>query len=489
MRLRVSISFSLLSSLPFLFSLVTSSPTPQSTLPVGYDCSKRDQSLRPECWDVLNVSQHLVDWANENTDCIPTPYGLDPAGYNDQSGSFWKCFLDRVKPVTPDPQGDTRLYNYECATLGSGRCFGFAKLTAFSPQDQFIIQTIFNIFAWFNSIYDAVGDSQVGVMGDLGSIVQLYNPPEKESLFVSAMVVAVGAAIGSLPLPIGGARLSKFLFTPSMQQFPGVLKYAFPPGTVDSRVSQANVLNEQLNWLVTATQDNLRVALQQAMNKWDVFEVLSRGAAFFGTPSDSLDQRKNITVTLNTFVISNLLKVNGIYLTLALNTNVKEMADNGTAKYSEYLTCQEYDQFGVCNAWWYDALEGNTYGLQNINKVTENYHDRMVETFSKGWTTPEMLFRGAKKCADYVFAGGDAGALIDPNGIEPRCLSTLDLCVWNQTCYATNCLMSNDYPWSDCPAKNLKQSTWLCNRQYGMFIPPAYLGPILQREKIFVCRD
>ncbi|KAI9724326.1 MAG: hypothetical protein M1812_000394 [Candelaria pacifica] len=464
--------------------MVVPSPTPQAALPIGFDCNKPDQTLRLECWDVLEVSQYLFDWANENKDCIPTPVGLNPTSYDD-GGSFWACFFERVRPVIEDPT--VRIVNLNCTTIGSGHCESYSNITVFSPQDQFILISIFNINQWFQSIYQAILDSQTSVMAQMGSIVQLYNPPKQESAFLSGMVVAIGAAIGSLPFP-GGGMLSRYILTPAMQQFPGILKYSFPRGTVDSRVAQQAALSSQLDWLVLTVQDNIADALTHALNRWDIFYLISQGGAFIGPPSSLLDQRKNLTVTLNTYVISQLLKTNGIYLTLALNTNVKELADNGTAKHSEYLTCADYDIYGVCNAWWYDALEGNTYGLQSIYEPTENYHDAMVTTFSKGWTTPELLFRDAKRCADYVFAGSDQGALIDPAAVEPRCLSSLDLCVWNQTCWATNCMMSNDYPWSDCSAKNLKFATWECNLQRTMFIPPAYLGPILELEKVFFCR-
>ncbi|KAI9745771.1 MAG: hypothetical protein M1835_002561 [Candelina submexicana] len=486
MRTWVSTLLSLLLNLPCLFPFVASTPTPQAATAVPFDCNKRDQTLRPECWDVLNVSQYLIDWADANKDCIPAPVGLDPHPYNEK-GSFWDCFFARLKPVVPDPT--VGFYNFKCTVIGSDQCASSTNITVYAPRDQYVILTIFNINQWFKSIYTAIGDSQTSVMAQMGSIVQLYNPPKQESAFLSGMLVAVGAAIGSLPFPFGGEYLSKLVFTPAMQQFPGILKYTFPRGTVDSRVTQQNQLNSQLDWLVLTTQDNMAEAMKQALDRWDIFHIFSQGGAFLGEPASSLEQRKNLTISLNTFAISQLLKTNNIYLTVAFNTNVKELADNGTAKYPEYVQCQEYDQHNVCNAWWYDAQEDNTYGLQRTDDVVHNYHDEMVTTFDQGWTTPELLFRGAKQCADYVYAGGDPGTLIDPNSVEPRCLSSLPLCLWDQNCWHTSCMLSGSYIGADCPAKSMKFDTWDCNLAHKRFIPPAYLGPILQMEKVFICRN
>ncbi len=477
-----------------IFSLSTSAtPVPNDDiqarqLPVGYDCSRRSQSARAACWDVMNTTEYLYNWANEHKACIPPPAGVSPIGYSsDPNASFWKCFTEYVRPVEDDESANG-IFNQHCTTMGPDNCYINGNISVYSVQDQFILLSIQAANQWFNSIHDAISNSQTSVTAQIGEIVQLWNPPEDQNKLTSQMFVALGAAIGSIAFPVGGRFLATYAFTPALQQFPGVFKYLYPYGTVDSRVAQGNELQSMLNWLVTSTQTNMNEALQQALNRWDIFTAITQVGAFLGTPSSIIDQQKNLTLTLNTFCLSQVMQANNIYLTVGLHTNPKEWVANGTLKKQGYINCPDYDQYGMCDQWWYDSLEGNAYGLVRHDKNQKDYSAELHETFAK-YTTPELLFRAAKKCADYVYAGGDPAALLDPSAVEPRCISSLPLCVWNQQCWGMWCLLGNDYPAAKCLEKNkgFKQDECGGGEDWTRFVPNPYLGPILEQDGVAVC--
>ncbi|KAI9715742.1 MAG: hypothetical protein M1812_005740 [Candelaria pacifica] len=488
---------SLLESLCTLAFFLSTSATPipnedleARQLPVGYDCTNRDQTLVMACWDVVNTTQYLFAWANQNKDCIPAPAGVqgtDAAGY-DAQGSFWDCFTQRIKPVEADVTADG-IFNQHCATIGPNNCYINGNISVYSVQDQFILLSIQAVAQWFNSIHDAIGNSQTSVTAQIGEIVTLWNPPTDKNKLTSQLFVALGAAIGSIAFPGGGKILARYAFTPALQQFPGVFKYLYPYGTVDSTVAQGNELSQQLDWLVTTTQTNMVAALGQALNSWDVFTTITQAGAFIGPPSSSNDQQKNLTITLNTFAVSQVMQANNVYLTVALYTNPKEWVANGTLKKQEYINCPDYDQYGMCDQWWYDSVEGNAYGVVRDDKNQKHYTDELHQVFSR-WTTPELLFRAAKKCADYVYAGGDPNALLDPNAVEPRCISNLPLCVWNQQCWGEWCLLGNDYPAYNCLDKNKGFKSYECgdiSQDDTRWVPNPYLGPILEQSGVIVC--
>ncbi|KAI9758936.1 MAG: hypothetical protein M1835_000497 [Candelina submexicana] len=373
--------------------------------------------------------------------------------------------------------------------MGPNNCYINGNISVYSVQDQFILLAIQSMNQWFNSIHDAIQNSQTSVTAQIGEIVQLFDPPEDKNKLASQMFVALGAAIGSVAFPGGGKFLSTYLATPALQQFPGIFKYLYPYGTVDSRVAQGNDLQAKMDWLVQNSQANMNSALQQALDRWDIFTAITQSGAFIGPPSSINDQQKNLTATLNTFCLSQVMQANNIYLTVGLHTNPKEWAANGTLKKQEYINCPDYDEYGMCDQWWYDSVEGNAYGIIRDDKNQKHYVDQLHQVFSK-WTTPELLFRGAKRCADYVYAGGDPNALLDPSAAEPRCISNLPLCVWNQQCWGMWCLLGNDYPAANCLQKNKGFHTWECgsiSQDNTRWVPNPYLGPILEQDGVIVC--
>ncbi|KAI9818893.1 MAG: hypothetical protein M1827_007714 [Pycnora praestabilis] len=455
-----------------LFSFSWASPVPVDHLdtrqlqlnPAQYNCSNPDQDLQQECWDELDVTGYLGTWwENHSASCVG------------ETANFSACFLNYVG-----------IYNQQCDLIGQGLCqLSTSDLSSYEIHDAYVIYSIHLVYQWFNSINTALFQAETTAAGPIGVIVEKFNPPETKNTLLSELLVALAAAVGSLPFPAAVAgKVVGMLLTPVMQQIPGVLKYLYPKSSLDSTVSQINQISDHLSELVSTTSQNLGNALGAALDEQDTFVAITAHGGFIAPASSLLVQTESLTLTLNTFVISQCLKANNIFLTGAWDTNPQQWTVNNTLVADADIQCSSYNSYGVCSAWWWDSDQNNAYGLDDQNSMTNNFYDDMNWIF-ENFTTGELLFRGAKECADYVFAGGNATATIDDN-LVPRCISSLDLCVYNQQLdlnIGEHALFTNDYPVSNCGQKNKNYGVSGCGGGAGgINVPASYLGPFMYNQ-------
>ncbi|KAI9814799.1 MAG: hypothetical protein M1827_003065 [Pycnora praestabilis] len=441
---------------------------------VTVDCSNTDQTLQTECWDGLDVSSYLQTWYQANSSIC-----------NNRQLGFAVCYLEL-----------NGVYNQQsCNITGQDLCDLPTNLTKYTAEEAYVIFSIHAINQWFNSIQTAVYQADITSTGPIGTIVELLDPPKSQNKGLSEFLVALGASVGSIRFPgalIGLSKEASIGLTPVMQQTPGLLKYLYPLGTLSSQVTQISEIQNHLSTLITTMAQNINNALAGALNDPSIFYNITLHGNFIAPPSSLIAQTENITGTLQTFVISECMQANNIFLSLAEYTNPQQWVTNGTLAEQSYIDCASYNEYGVCSAWWYDTEQNNAYGLDDGNSMTQNYF-AMMNTLFSNWTTGEELLRASKECADYVFAGGEPYPSIDPQTLEVRCIGNLPLCVYDQQCKASgnpSCLWTDDYPASNCTGRNSDYGHYGCNgNENDWSVSSTYLGPLLYDQSTTICRD
>ncbi|KAI9718717.1 MAG: hypothetical protein M1812_003891 [Candelaria pacifica] len=445
-------------------------------------CTDKNQNLRTECWDQLGVTAWLDTWWQDNfqSKCVPN-------GWN----NFFQCFLE--------VNGLHNKQNCNVMDDGTGLCPIDRSSINLIPGDVrigYVVMAISTVNQWFTSINRGLKDAQTHAQGSLGAIVQYFNPPKTENHLLSEILVAVGAAVGSIPFPaiMAGKIIGEVvtqIATSVMQQLPGVLKYLYPKTTIDSVVTQISDISSHLDDLVQQTSQNIAAVLAVALNDQATFKSFTANGAFVAPEIDLSQQTIDLTRTLNTYVISRCLKGKGIFLSGAWYTNPHDMTVNGSLADPSYMACATYTADGICSAWWWDAEQNNAYGLVDSSNNPKNFYDDMNWIIPQ-YTSGELLFRGAKECADYVHAGGSNEAVVDVN-LQPKCVSSIDYCVYNQqmeTDWSTrgksHDLFTQDYPASTCDDKGKNFRMLGCgnggNKGQGISAPAAYLGPYMLNQ-------
>ncbi|KAI9778310.1 MAG: hypothetical protein M1835_004965 [Candelina submexicana] len=450
-------------------------------LPSNKPCTDKNQNLRTECWNQLGVTAWLDKWwaANYQSKCVPNGWT-----------NFFQCFLE--------VNGIHNKQNCNIMDDGTGLCMidrGSLNTIPGDVQIGYVVMAISTVNQWFNSINRGLKDAQIHAGGTLGAITQHFNPPKNSNGILSEVLVAIGAAIGSIPFPaiqagkIIGAVATQ-IATSVMQQVPGILKYVYPKTSIDSVVFQMNDISSHLDDLVRQTSENIAATLAVALNDPAMFQAFAANGAFVAPEIDLQQQTVDLTKTLNTYVISRCLKGKGIFLSGAWYTNPHDMTVNGSLADPSYMDCATYSPNGICSAWWWDAEQNNAYGLVDSNNNPKNFYDDYNWLIPQ-YTTGELLFRGAKECADYVHAGGNNAAVVDVN-LQPKCVSSLDYCVYNQQMDMDwsegkhHDLFTQDYPASSCGDKGKNFKMTECGNganNYGISTPAAYLGPYMLNQK------
>lgn len=391
----------------------------------------------------------------------------------------------------------------QCDKTGPNMCdypADFA-LKGYSPQEAYTLYTIFAIWQWYESIYEAIENADLSATGRVGKIVKTINPvvPKKQSLgdFLQALT-AMTPLMSSPALLVEalGKDLGKAFMETALRQTPGVIKQLNPSGTLDSEFVQVNDLYDGLSTMKTTYQQNVSNALAMIQQNFTTFNIFAANGNFIAPRASLEANTETLILSLETYIVSQCLTANNIILTLARDTNPYALAHNGSLTTSSLISCDSYDQYGVCSAWWYDPDTNAAFALSSLKDPSTNYYDLMQTMFSSGWTTGNALFLGAKACADYVAVnGGDHGPGLTTETMTPRCLSNIQVCVWDKSCQLTdrNCEFTGEYGWDKCHPQHLYLDKE-CEGSSGFTsvdIPAAYLGSLdtTQRDDVIVCNN
>lgn len=440
------------------------------------NCSDLNQNLTWQCWNQLDMKDYLESWWRANqTQC------------EQRNASFASCY-----------QQLTGFEQEQCDMTGPSMCNYPADFSGYSPYEAYTLYTIFAIWQWFESIYEAVGNADLSATGTVGKIVRTINPEVKSTQALGNFLQALSALTPVLSAPATlveafGKVIGKAVTETALRQSPGVIKQLNPSGTLDSEFVQINDLYNGLSIMKTTYQHNISNALAMVQGNFTTFSLFAAEGAFIA-PRGSLEANtQNLTRSLETYIVSQCLTANNIRVTLARDTNPYELAHNGSLTTSSLVSCDSYDEYGVCSAWWYDADNNAAYALSSLKDPSTNYYDLMETMFSSGWTSGRDLFLGAKECADYVAAnGGDNGPGLNTDTMAPRCVSNIQVCVWDKNCGLRDqdCAFTGEYGWDGCKPPPNYFENWCTNFQYdSVQIPAAYLGALDTTESadLIVC--
>ncbi|KAL9134776.1 MAG: hypothetical protein Q9175_004045 [Cornicularia normoerica] len=424
------------------------------------NCTDLRQNLTRTCWEEMGMATYLTNWWETNQ--------VACAGANT---SFVSCY-----------QQSAGIEEQQCDSTGPNMCDYPENFTGYSPQQAYTLYTIFAIWQWFESIYEAIENADLSASGHVGKIVKTINPEAQAKNSLGDFLQALTAFAPLLTLPSEFGKVVTSITETAMRQSPGVLKQLNPTGTLDSEIVQISNIYDGLSTIKTTYQQNISNALALVQQNFDTFNLFAANGSFIAPRASLEAETTNLTAALETYVVSSCLTGSNIIITLARETSPQALASNGSMTTTDLIKCDSYDQYGVCSDWWYDPDTNAAYALLSLRNMETNYHDLMQTLFSNGWTTGADLFLGAKACADYVAVfGGANDPTLDPVTLIPRCISNVQVCVWDQACepMAKDCEFTGEYGWN------------LCKPQYGYEedacggggipseeVPAAYLGPL-----------
>ncbi|KAL8805314.1 MAG: hypothetical protein Q9223_005295 [Gallowayella weberi] len=150
--------------LPYVGQTGAASPSPgNGDAPSRKDCEDLSWNLRQECWDILDVPKWLTQWWETNEETCHA-----------HNASFASCFQQKVG-----------VQQQQCDTIGDALCSFPTNITAFSPEEAYVLYSIFGIWQWYFSIYQGIGNANLGAQGPVGKIVEAINPiKRKEALLI-----------------------------------------------------------------------------------------------------------------------------------------------------------------------------------------------------------------------------------------------------------------------------------------------------------------
>lgn len=356
---------------------------------------------------------------------------------------------------------------------------------------------------FFLSWYTAVGDSASIASDNVDTIVQLIDPVDNTHLILDNILIALtgifavapGLGLGAAAITGAVENLSKSIVVAAqtvenaLVGFPQIGRYLFPVETAASQIVQMSALKSQLVGLVSTVQGNLNKTLVEVMNNQTGFLAFASQGNFTANAPSLPDQENYLLYAFNTYVISAGLAGNNVYGVMAKETNVKDLATNGTKHLAYDLSaCKQYNEQNVCDAFWYSETYQSTFGLDNFSKMNQNYGDVLTKLF-KNYTTGQLLFDNAFACNSNGNYGQPVNVTVNAAGVNTQCLSQLQIVTWDMLCvdpHNPHCEFlevprQNTFFHQCGPKSDLFDDHTLC-------VPYAYLGPLVTNEKYHLVR-
>ena len=338
-------------------------------------------------------------------------------------------------------------------------------------------------------------------MGNIGNIVQNIDPPKNgfstfDLLTILAGIFAFVPGLTSVGLDAGatiikatetlavsteyGVKATASALTNSLGQTPQVMKALFPINT--QTPTEYYQMSSELSSVVGNMSDRLGTALQLVTSDFQNFLGFASTGFFSTNVTNSTYLTDSMYYALNTYIISSCLAQNEVYGVRAVDTSVAQLAANSTADLSYSINCPAYDEYGVCDAWYYSNTTMNTYTLDNFRSPDQNYHDNMEYWFGQDYTTPQALFEGAESCTAQVGAG-TAPTIATINSVPSlECVSQLTMWTWEMSCTYEN-MLTCEFSEGQ-PQPHFGHHEFLCYTRCESFsgpqiVPYGYLGPLI----------
>ena len=428
------------------------------------------------CWEVLNVTGYVQDWVAFNQqECDNEDMGFADCFLYIEIGAGSNCTSFTGRSQCPSP--DSR--NFVDRTNGA--------------QAYYVAFNIWNIQNWFFTYYTAVTGANGLAADSVDTITRTLNLPIPKSFPILDLLAGLAYAFGLLSpsgyaavLPKLGEKIEglaaqapgEYLLR-AVQNSPTLSRNMIDKGDLTDSDVQVAELSSGLARIVAQLQTNIQNAVVMVMSNYSLFfDFVDDG--FFSTQIENLNTiTQNVTLALNTYVVSQALQNDQVIITRALNTDVNELQLNGSAVQYDTGCGHGYDEWGMCGNWWYDSTNRISYGLESMKDMLNNYTDPLESLFNQGITTPELLFMNSQFCADA--SGSTQGnapgtALSTSTGIwNTECISNMKICTWD----LVNLGVFNEY--TDCDRESAFAMDE-CGDGEGVVqvtVPASYIGPYL----------
>ena len=323
-------------------------------------------------------------------------------------------------------------------------------------------------------------------------MVQNINPPQPQGFNWYDLLNILGVAFAFAPgfagvaafvgheLGAAARSASAAAILNSAAQVPQVLKILFLKGSTTE--IQINQMESELSTLIANMTDRLTNALANVTSDATTFINFASGGQYSTGLVNATELTSTMVTALNTYIISSCLAQNNIYSVVGRGTNVAQLVANSTKELTYNINCPGYDQFGVCDAWWYSNTTGDTYTLSSFQNSEKDYGDLLSGWFGN-YTTPEALFEGSDIC---TASGGNGLGPTLANGsddtINLACVSQITRRTWNMGCNNPTSMSTCEF--LDGPSQpDFGQKGFECWERCSYsgprIVPYGYLGPLV----------
>ncbi|TQN67635.1 hypothetical protein CSHISOI_07893, partial [Colletotrichum shisoi] len=417
--------------------------------------------IQPECWQVLEVNNHLNDWWSKNSErCKKANKGFSQC-YLDTAGLItWSCDFISLNGCTPPPSGrDDEYASYQ----------EFYVSTVLLLCALRVVTNSINLF-WTN-YHQALMQGQATAIGAVAEIVKIVAPPKTKNartpLFAPIWAVTTGQLAVLFP-PLGA-----YVYTSmALASVAGVLgggaalaNLLFPARDVNPVPWEG--ISAALSENVNEYQKNVGVALNAIQTDFDKFYAMTSNGGF--------SQKFRTNLPENTdFMYHNLLR-------WTLNEALQEMeyfvvknpgVDPRKIPIDPY-DCSKLDQFNTCGPIWYDGKD--SYGLARANDIGMDRMKTILDVaFAKNWTTPQELYIDTQACR-----GKNGSEAFDVKDLTLSCVSNLPVCEFNFDYNPFEVMDSRKNPpqFTNCP--NMRGYGTPASPSNEAGVPLTYLGPFL----------
>ncbi len=460
------------------------------------------------CIEYFNITSHMLWWWSENEDHCT----------NNLNVGFANCFYDLTW------QG-----NSNCSDLSANFYCAEPNITFFhegenQTLDFYVAWNIYNYATWSFTYYTAVqyaySYTTSMVWNDTLAFEQIKGSfPLGEEILFGVLTFALGIISPSgwgKTLPgEGGATVVEtaieegeqaastaknlqawilsHIFAPQVpgeyllraaQQAPGLVHTIFVPaetGTINAAIYTSAELTAQLSTFAQALSQIIQDVAVAVPNNVTAFAEWTSGGYYMVEPAmTEQDMVSYIKWGLNTYIISQILQNDNVFITRQVDTNPYELQHNSssnTLSKPSIIGCAHgYNDWNQCGAFWWDSTNNVAYSLSSTSDLWNNYSLDLTTVFNNNLTTPELLFLGSQACQDGYNATADAGptqnAASGMIGQDTACLSDMAVCTWN--------LANESYefvePW--CNTNGYAQLDWDFNdcAADAVDVPIGYLG-------------
>ncbi|KAL9637715.1 MAG: hypothetical protein Q9204_001766 [Flavoplaca sp. TL-2023a] len=393
-------------------------------------CISQYNQLNSSCWQRLDLDGFLAAWHEVYDIPCATPNTTDCCA-GDESWST--CFLRLGYSRGLDC---SKLQNDACPALTAlsvrqdiplcaqarysyvgHSIIGWSTVKVKQTEDTDRALTV--LYSFFLNWYDSLQAAYTEAESTILEIVQLIDKVQATNMAIQTFLAILSIGL-SMVITIpdfskvdDGAYRVASIVNEAIRQYPTVGRVLFPAGgTLESQQYQVAKLSSILRDQKINISDNIEAGLTLVMSDPFAFKAFTSSGAFtvdFGKFPSLNGIKKQLLLALQTYLVSVALSGNGWDVALIPmtdprgitngSTSIPYWAEENCSLCSSWtdLKCPDYDINGQCNRWWYSASQNTMYTLGHGE--LKDPSEILGTIFTKGWTTPQLLFENAAACS------------------------------------------------------------------------------------------